>query len=102
MLVSVLLGLRVGLVVSRNLLAEGVTLIGSALGRLDTPDAAPAFAILGQYLAHLFDRVMGGTVVAESSFGHQFFLSGSGALLGMVGLFVRPRDSEQPAASVAT
>ena len=79
-------GLRFDLVDSRNSLTKSVTLGDSNLGRLDAFDATPALAVLGQYLAHLFDRMMGAAVVAESSFRHQFLLTGSGGPLGRVGL----------------
>jgi hypothetical protein len=46
--------------------------------------------------------MMGGAVVAESSFRHQFFLTGSGGPLGRVGLFVRPMDTAQPTRMVVT
>jgi hypothetical protein len=55
------------------LLAKSVALDNSNLTRLDALDAAPAFAALSQYLAHLFDWVMGTAVVAESSFRHLKF-----------------------------
>ena len=93
-------GLPFGLVDSRNSPAISVTLADAHFGRLDTLDATPALAAPGQYLAHLFDRVMNAAAVAESSFRHQFFLTGSGGPLGRVGLFVRPRDTEQPATMI--
>ena len=94
--------LRFGLVDSLNSQTKSVTLGNSHLGRRDTLDATPALTILGQNLAHLFNTVMHAAVVAESSCRHQVFLTGSGGPLGRVGLFVRPRDTEQPAAMVAT
>ena len=62
--------LRFGFVHSRNSPAISVALADSNLGRLDALDATPALAGLGQYLAHLFDRMMGAAVVAESGFSH--------------------------------
>jgi len=95
------LGLRFSFVGGCNSFAKCVSLARSSLGRLDALDAAPALASLGQYLTHLADLVVDAAVIAVGSFGHQFFLSGSGAVLGMVGLLVRPRESEQPAITVA-
>jgi hypothetical protein len=92
---------RVRLVVGGSLSPEGFPPCAPLFREFDTLNAAPALATLGQYLAHLFNWMMGAAVIAEGSFGHQFFLSGSGTLLGMVGLFVRPRDTEQPATMVA-
>ena len=48
-------GLRFGLVDSRNSLAKSVTLADFNLARPDALDATPAFAVLGQYPAHVFD-----------------------------------------------
>jgi hypothetical protein len=45
--------------------------------------------------------VTGAAVVAESSFRHQFFLTGSVGPPGRLGLFVRPIDTEQPATIIA-
>jgi hypothetical protein len=65
--------LRVSLVLGGSLPAEGFPFRAPLFRELDTLDATPAFAALGQYLAHLFDRVIGAAVVAENRFRHQFF-----------------------------
>ena len=93
---------RISLVIGGCLFTEGLPFCAALFSEFDALDTAPAVTAFGQYLAHFFDRVVGTAVVAVCSFRHQFFLSESGTLLGMVGLFVRPRDSEQPAARVAT
>ena len=66
-------GLRLGPVDSFDSLTKCVTLADSNLGRLDALDATPALAGLGQYLTHLFERVMNTAVIAESCLRHQFF-----------------------------
>ena len=78
-------------------MTEGFPCRAHLFRQFNTLDAAPSLAILRQYLAHLVDWVVNGTGIAESSFSHQFFLSASGTLLGMVGLFVSPIATEQPA-----
>jgi hypothetical protein len=88
---------RVGLIVRGGLSAEGFPFCASLFRELDTSDTAPALAALRRYLAHLFNGMMGAAVVAERSFRHQFFLTGSVGPLGRLGLFVRPIDAEQPA-----
>jgi hypothetical protein len=94
--------MRVSFVFGGSLSAKGFPFCAALFRERDTLDAAPALGILGQYPAHLFDGVMTSAVVAESSFRHQIFLTGSGGPLGRVGLFVRPMDTEQPATMIAT
>ena len=62
--------LRVRLVVGRSLSAECFPFCAPLFRERDTLDATPALAAFGQYLAHLFDWVIGAAVVAESCFRH--------------------------------
>ena len=94
-------GLRFGFVVGGSLLTERFSRCAGLFCKFDAPDAAPSLANFRWYLAHLGDWVVNCAGIAEGRFSHQVFLSGSGTLLGMVGLFVSPRDSEQPTRAVA-
>lgn len=65
-----LLGLGRCLVDFRYAPAEGVAIGNTRFGGLNAFDAAPALAGLGQYLAHLADRVIDTALVTESGFSH--------------------------------
>jgi hypothetical protein len=62
----------ISLVVGGGLSAEGFPFCAPLFRELDTLDAAPAPAVLGEYLAHVFESVVGAAVITESRFRHQF------------------------------
>ena len=56
---------RVSFVVGGGLSAEGLPFFASLFREINTLDATPTLSALSQYLAHLFDWVIGAAVIAK-------------------------------------